>query len=117
MSGSGLLLCNLSSKPPFRRSQFSENRRKPIAFIWLGSEAELRAQVAEPEANAFRVFVLSWKGPALANRLNSTARKILSPTVPKRTDHIPGAYTRSAPVALRSSSIFLTPLPIVLRIM
>jgi hypothetical protein len=65
MSGSGLLPCNLSSKPPFRRSQFSENRRKPIALIWLGmeSEAELRAQIAEPEANAFRIFVVSWKGP------------------------------------------------------
>jgi hypothetical protein len=63
MSGSGLLLCNLSSKPPFRRSQFSENRRRPIGFVWLGmqSEAELRVQIAERETNAFRVFVVSWK--------------------------------------------------------
>jgi len=63
MSGSGLLLRNLSPKTPFRRSQFSENRRRQIAFVWLGmqSEAELRAQIAEREANGFRVFVVSWK--------------------------------------------------------
>jgi len=105
----------LEPETPFRQSQFSENRRRPIAFVWLGmqSEAELWSHIAEREANGFRVFVVSWKRTCAG----STAWKILSPTMPNRTDHIPGAYTRSAPVALRSSSIFLTPFPIVLRIM
>ena len=63
MSSSGLLLCNLSPKPLFRRSQFSENQRRSIAFVWLSmqSEAKLRAQIAERKANGFRIFVVSWK--------------------------------------------------------
>ena len=75
MSGSGLLLRNLSPKTPFRRSQFSENRRRQIAFVWLGmqSEAELRAQIAEREANGFRELETDLRWPSLENFKPDTA--------------------------------------------